>query len=689
MAATDGESSHVLASDETEPLIADPNKTHLKMKESVYMFMLFQAPISRRRSGSYWTSDVALAVALLTLNIVLQQGLTQIAGNHLVQKASDFQKTLVNAREATTPWAHALDETAALVGGHIQYVEKHMEETFGGSKSTAQGAFRCCNGAECADLGLPCCDRRGARPHRIMEPMRNDSVVIGEALQAYQINDMTSFLAVRKPAAKKKKAEEGSGDAARSSPSLCRFEGEAQNHTLVCSPPSYAFLNAWGDLDEDGDGMWTLEEARADEANLGCSLGLSVEEVFRSTVRGVQQDNDDTSANQPYHAHEIPLSIQERQAVPKDYFEWWKGLATLCVVHDEHRCGELVSRGIFDGAIAVPDHFAMGGVQDLDTALDYCQRLLRAGGVCEKTLPGAYMLHRSRVAEKCGVPDYTTGPYYVNPFDHYDVMQTVKIAYKLVDQYHVATTREFKLFMGLILFVWYAHVAEELKSVIELIDFLCSIPVSKNLGLLSPGMRDSLSRSRIFSGLSNWDVIDEDETRDNSLNAIDDIAWPHKVMSMIMVLLRLFVLAYMFHVGSNFIITNHKYDDLLFNAVALAFIFELPRSLYMFLVSDKMQKDLEGMRTADYDSMLPPKTSIWNLFFKKSVWGLVIIPLMVIAVVIFNDNVTTAPSLEALTCACYQQGDRCNVAPSFNREWWNQHWQDMTILFQSSYSPKV
>merc|ERR1719359_2286352 len=263
-----------------------------------------------------------------------------------------------------------------------------------------------------------------------------------------------SFLASWKPSAKS--SNDGEQDvAAPTTKSLCAKVGKEK--TLHCTPPSYAFVDVWDDLDRDGDGLWTLEEARADEANLGCRLGLPVEEVFRSTCRGVQRDNEDTSENPPYNVHLVPLSVSERRAVPKAYFDWWRGLAVICVAHDVARCGELVSKGLFDGAIAAGHRLTKGGVQDLDSALDYCQRLLRPGGMCEKTLPGAYMMYRSRVAEKCGPPTFSTGTRYINPFNDRDVMSTIQVQYSLVEQYSTASSGRFCFFQGLILFLWFVY----------------------------------------------------------------------------------------------------------------------------------------------------------------------------------------------------------------------------------------
>jgi len=680
-----GEDESVTASDENTPLVAAPATARLEHKESVYSFMLFQPPLSRRRTGHYWTTEVFLAFALLLLNVTLQVGLTLIAGSHIVERGAQFRNSLVSGNEATTPW----DKVINYAKDEGTRIQQEVKDTTMGKAVAGDG--ECCEGAECAELNMPCCDRRGAKAHTPFQPMRKNFTQ--EDVQKMPGGNNVSFLAFRKPKAKTKK-DKGAGDEVVAN-SLCQKVGKGNNVSLHCSPLSYGFVDAWNELDIDGDGKWTLEEARADEANLGCRLGLPAEEVFRSTCRGVQRDNEDTSENPPYNVHLVPLSVSERRAVPKSYFDWWRGMAVICVAHDVSRCGELVSKGLFDGAIGAGHRLTKGGVQDLDTALDYCQRMLRPGGMCEKTLPGAYMMYRSRVTEKCGAATYSTGSRHTNPFDDRDVMSTIKVEYELVDQYITASSSQFCFFQGLILFLWFVNLVGELKAIIQLADFVCSFEHDEKLPLLTPGMRRfftpivrSVGRSISMRNLtpeprdedSDEEVIG-DKTDEGGNHVITKISRAHKAMVTLMLLIRVFLLFYMFHVGSMFLLTNHKYDDLLLNAVALAFIFELPEFLYTFLVSDEMKSDLDGAHTIDYVTGLPTK-GFSTIFFSKSLWGIGIIPIIVIVVVMYNYQVSTTPSLQALQCTCFQSGPHCDVAARFERQWWDNYWKDIAKMFE-------
>jgi len=679
--------------EESRRILPGGATTRLDHKESVYSFMLFQPPLSRRKTGHYLTLEVALAFALLVLNVTLQVGLTLIAGTHIVQRGLEFKQTLVSGTEAATPWEMVSDE----IQDRGTELKELGEESLGTRAAVDTSTSDCCNGAECAELGLPCCDRSGARPHNGHEPMRKNFTQDDVQKLPGGNNHNVSFLSIRKPGGGKKKREKKGKQEGGISNSLCHVA--AETGTLKCSPLSFEFIDVWDKLDIDGDGKWTLEEARADEANLGCRLGLPVEEVFRSTCRGVETDNVDTSEHLPFNVHLVPLAVTERRSVPKSYFDWWTGLSVICVAHDVARCGELISKGIFDGAIAAGRRNTKGGVQDLDSALDYCQRMLRPGGMCEKTLPGSYMMYRSRVTEKCGPATYSTGVRYANPKDGRDVMSTIGVKYAMVQQYETASSFQFCFFQGLILFLWFVNLVGEFKAIIQLADFIYSFPHDDTLPFFTPTMRKHMrkatksARSMSMQSFRDLNAVeDSDEEQEDKFvkehiavdsHVISRISLAHKIMVILMLFVRFFLLIYMVDVGSMFLLTNHKYDDLLLNAVALAFIFELPEFLYTFLVSDEMKNNLQEIRTSDYVTHLP--TRGWStLLISKSLWGIVVIPALVIVTIHYNYKVATMPSLQALQCTCFQEGPHCAVAERFGRPWWNAYWKDIGKLFEQS-----
>jgi hypothetical protein len=270
-------------------------------------------------------------------------------------------------------------------------------------------------------------------------------------------------------------------------------------------------------------------------------------------------------------------------------------------------------------------------------------------------------------------------------------MSTIAVSYAMVQQYSTAATIEFCFFLGLILFLWFVNLVGELKAIIQLADFIWSFEHDEKLPLLTPGMRrywrsfkQGVGRTVSSNSLAPQEEEDTDRLgsdEDDGTHVIYKISRAHKITCTLMCVVRFCLLIYMFHVGSMFLITNHKYDDLLLNAVALAFIFELPEFLYTFLVSDDMKNDLQGAHTAEYVTSLPVK-GFSTIFLSKSLWGIVIIPLVAFSLVVFNYQVTTMPSLRALQCTCFQTGEQCEVSNRFSKEWWTPYWKEVAEMFK-------
>lgn len=715
----------------------------MKHKDSVYSFMLFQPELSREQHGHYWTPPVILAGILLILNITLQVGLSWIAGTYISNQHKTFTVTLINdatdGPSAMTIYQHVTEE--------VKGVHDSLKERIHGK---AQEGY-CCNGAECSELQITCCDRTGASPHEPHRPIlvtkapteSGTTIASGTTVQLTPTTaqptsteaapaaapsaapapgpttkpeeeeetttlkggsflGLTNFVLKPGGGGGKKGAESGDGGSnaknkgaeddlhdisLSKSSAICRLK----NGTMDCAPSSFAFTGSWDDLDKDGDGLWTLEEARADEANLGCKLGLSVEEVFRSVCRGVVRDAKDT-ADHSYTSPFVPFSVEQRRAIPKADFDQWRGLVTICVASDVARCSELVSKGLFDAVIGAPDpQTHRGGVVDLDSAIDYCQRLLVPGGICEKTLPGTYMMYRARVSEKCGVSTYSPGHRHVNPHDHRDVTSVVQVSYSNVYDYVKCSSATFSFFLALILFLWYTNLVVEASNVLYIVDFICNFPVELKGSnpLVTPSMKDVLQRAESSSMLPmsisksmkaalSIDVEEEEPPRKvkEGSKVIHSISHLHKLTCILMLGVRCFLLVYMMDVGSIFLLYTKSYDDLLLNAVALAFIFDLPEFLYMFLVNDSIKERLDDASLVPYPTSLPNRG--WRgALINKSLWGIFLIPSIVIAQVFYNKHVNILPGLEALQCTCFQQGPNCKTARYFKRDWWETYWQDV------------
>lgn len=663
------------AYDELSPLLSTPRAgTHMEQippGASIYNSILYIPPLARHKQGHYCSREVFLAFTLFFITMLLQGGLTFITGKDILTRYNLWVDTLV---EDVSDVNYA-DWDAF---GAVDTVHKTSNYAWDGAHwilrtDADKSKVNCCHGSQCAVLDLPCCPpipRNTTKAHKAsLLAMRSQSNPANVSMSA-------------KP---KRRETDGDGPAAKQrSPAICMRQADGK---LNCAPPSVAFLDHWQDLDWDGDGVWTVEEAREDPANLACRIGVPTVDVFQNACRGLVQDSRDT-ADLLYRKSKMPTSVMRAEGIPFDYFKWWQGITALCVTTDAAFCGQLVARGLFDGALNPEHHGGRGAVTNLDSAMSYCSRLLTPGGVCDKALPGTYVLYRSRVSEKCGEGAYSQGHRYVNPYDAHDVMSTVDVSYSMHLEYQSTHSLSFQVFLCFILFLWYSNLVDELKDILQQLDFAMNFPVDRQIETLPPNISRSLASMRLTSVTGNAaqsteerkeDVLEKTYDDGSSMKEIRRISILHWQMVSLIVAVRGIMLMYMTYAGTFFLLSNHTFIDLLLNSVALAFIFELDEFLYAFLVSEETKRELETCEPLKFRSSFPQHGNKAGLY-KKGNWGLVIIPVLCVIIVIWNDRHNTLPILDALECACYAEGAGCHDNQLFSKEWWGQYWSATTKL---------
>lgn len=663
MASSPGSDSE--GSDERAPLwpglpARRPTATILH-KDSVFSLVLFVPPLTRKKEGHYCTVPVVISLLLFAVTVTCQLSLTLIAGDYIREQSSSFKVSLIHHQDflttALTPVDYLRDKVVH-AGQKIAWSSPKVEE--------------CCNSAECIEL-YPCCgavenefNTKGEATENSAKFLAGQSVRRAPELNVSRVKNILNSFAFG-----------SSGGAA----AVCR---KGSDGIMDCSPPSYAYLDAWHELDHNGDGAWTREEAEADRTNLGCRLGLSAKEFFNSAIRGIIKDARDTADNS-YAIPLVPQSIEKRESIPIEYFEHFKGLVVVCTAFDMGRCGQLIKEGIFDGAFGLKSKATRGGIHDLDSSLDFCQRMLRPNGICDQVLPHTYQIYRSRTHEKCGAPSFQVGAKYINPYDQRDAMSIVDVSYGAYDQYVLGNQWRFQIFLAFILLIWYLTLVLELYRVIELVDMLI------NFKKADRSSHSLLSRSELWLPSSN-SFVDMQATLslkthdDDEKLIIEDLSHTHRIMCTIMVIIRIYLWFYMANVGTVFLLATFAYDDLLFDCVTLAFIFELPEFLYAFLISEELKDELRGAETTPFPTSLPQAGWKSNLM-SRAVWGLLVIPLFVLLVCYYHCQNNIVLSLEALRCACYQAGPNCAAAYRFNPAWWDQYWKDTFALakLRSSY----
>jgi hypothetical protein len=456
---------------------------------------------------------------------------------------------------------------------------------------------------------------------------------------------------------------------------------------IDCGQPTFQMLGRWEELDIDGDGVWTYDEAIEDHTNLGCRLQLPQLDLFKAVCRGIQLDvKAKQSLGLPTES--LPEEVRLRQGVPKGFFQIWEGLAVLCATTDTSRCGPLINAGVFDGALGYGK-----GSWDLTGALEFCSQLLSTGGVCDRSLPYTFAIHRQRIRGKCGAGFYSAGGMYTNPFDAKDTLSSVSVNYQEVITYELVHSATFQFFVWIMLILWLVTLNKELESVFEMLDFCTFFPRTPS---------DSASPLHINARNVTWQSVraSVQQIYDNATSSgdggflvgkgetvlIEDISDTHRIICWVVLALRFINVFYMLFVGVVYACCTHSYLDLLMNTVALAFVFTLPEMFYGWLVPERIKaqmrrviivRDTSAVSSASMSlrnlAKLPIATGlVQSRFFQ----GLLLIPIICWAIVTLNDKYRVRPMLEVLRCACTQEGPHCEVGIHLQRMWWDVYWKN-------------
>lgn len=622
----------------------EPNEEQIPPAGSVYNAILFLPALEEHKQGTLKTWQVMLMIIIFTTCVALQGGLTFLTGKDILESQDGWKDTLVfNEKPGrATDSVKDADATGASSGAEGG-ADGAAGETKGAGNTVEGGVpikrednsqHGCCIGSHCFAKGLTCCP---ALP-------RNGTGLT--ALAAQSKHEDTAFEFEHSLAFDNKQKK-----AMQRSEALCVKDGDG---ILSCAPPTMHYLEHFHELDFDGDGVWTKEEAREDAANFGCRFGVPAEDVFRRACRGLEKDAKDT-AKITDQANPLPEVVASSKAIPHEWFYWWQGLATICTNTDAHMCGQLVAQGMFDEAMNPTHNMRRGAVHNLDSAMDYCDRLLTPGGICDSSLPVSYSLYRARVNEKCGAGLFSQGEQKVNPFDDNDVLGTVHLEYAVHAEYGSTRNNTFLFFLCLVLFLWYCALIDELKGICSFCDFVRNFPVE--------------------GGQQDQDVEKESPNVEESDNGtkIQRVSRAHWRICLCMVIVRGLMFVYLAFVGTIFLLSNKTFVDLLMNSVALTFIFELDEFIYSILVSEEEQSEHEGLAPLVFPSSFPHHGNKAKLY-KKGNWGLTIIPALCVFIALWNDRKITEPIMEALDCVCFHHGPQCLESRIFDQSFWSQYW---------------
>jgi len=435
---------------------------------------------------------------------------------------------------------------------------------------------------------------------------------------------------------------------------LCQRIGDG-NGTFTCMPHSVLFVYEWKNLDVDGNGIWTFEEAHHDINKVKARLHVSPETIFNNILNGLHMTSryfDDMSSGN--HSFYLTADVREGRAIPKAYFEYWTGDAMTCSLFDSSSCEAAARDGVFKEALH-PGRISAGakGIKDLDSAIEYCYRMLQPGGGCETLLPTDFKRNREQRWGRCGARSLVEGGKYINPYNLDQSVHVLSATYASVNAYERATSRLFLFFLSLIIMLWLLSLVDEVRELIKFGEFLVSFPG------ISPGSKGG-------------SVTQPEDENSEVVFSIEGLSKRHRAVLVVVFIARCFVCIVLANFGTRFLLVETDYLNLVMNSLALTFILTIDSMLYG-LVEKHVTAEMNCAKDIEFVSHLPSE-GVRGYVLKKECWGLFLVPVLSICIVWTFNQRQKEPVLTALRCACLQEGQKCLDSMQYQTGWWASYW---------------
>jgi len=449
-------------------------------------------------------------------------------------------------------------------------------------------------------------------------------------------------------------------EAADEIPPLCKAMGK--DGSFSCLPYSVHFAYEWKQLDHNEDGVWTYQEAKDDKAELAKIYGVEPHMVFHNIVKGLRLQARylaDEGSNKTLY---LAKNVEESQGIAKAYFDFWRGDAMMCGHFDADSCEAVAKQGLFDTALK-PGRISaeFKGISDLDTAIEYCLRMLSPGGACEHLLPIEFKMNREQRWGRCGERSLVEGGVFYNPYDRNQTIHTLETTYSEVEIYERVTSRLFMLFVTFLVVMWYLSFVDEMRELVKYLEFFVNFA-----GL--PYLPDG---TRMPNGYETMAPGGHEPTY-----TITGITKTHRGIMIFVYLVRLLVCIVLLCFGKRLLVEETDYIELVMNSLALAFILSVDAMLFS-LIEKTMAAAMMCCKPVKFKALFP--TVGWTGYsLKKECWGMILFPIMAIYLVLSTHYYIKKPFLEVLKCACLQVGDRCMDSMSHQGSWWQRYWE--TIL---------
>jgi hypothetical protein len=437
----------------------------------------------------------------------------------------------------------------------------------------------------------------------------------------------------------------GTGECVETNSLCMRNEGK-----FTCAPPTVQLSGRWDELDVDGDGIWSLEEAQDERESLMCKYGVDPIEVF-SVYKKFLLGREKLIYLEP--------DLREGRFIRQAYFRYAAGDIIMCGYRSSDMCPNLLKRGFFDEPLKEGSVPRIG--KTIDSALQYCNRLLEEGGTCERTLPSTYAVWRRSSEDQCGGADFS--PMIYRHPSNGDYKSMLEVDYSARQDYHRADNSNlFVIYKSCIIGIYLLAMFVELRDISIIFLWVLKFEAA-NLNY-EPAVKVEL----------NKDGEEEYE--------ITGITTRHRAVMGIFMVLRFGMLIMLTVIGLSFLLKETDYIDLLLNGLGLIFIVEISNLCYVQLLDKNLQDRCERI--------VPMKIPFVGLTclrddaaLRDFFWFLGLVILLVLTVVA-HYILETAPVADALECTCLSQGKRCAEAHKFDKAFWNEYWmEDIPEILQA------
>jgi hypothetical protein len=429
--------------------------------------------------------------------------------------------------------------------------------------------------------------------------------------------------------------------------SLCFM---TKNKTYSCAPPSVQLTGRWEELDTNGDGIWTLEEVTKAKEALQCKYIVNPIEVFNVFITFLK------AREKIIWLHP---DVKAGKAIHKPYFWYAAGDIIMCGYRNELACPNIMKKGFLDAPLKHGTAPRVGTT--IESALTYCNNLLKPDGICVKTLPSTYSVWKISSSDQCQGSDFSKF-VYKHPKTGM-VKSMLEVDYAAPGKYRRSKTLIFQTYKCIIIGMWLLAILCEFKDITIATTWVLRFPDAKDFG------EDAV-------------LEEKDDAGEVTNYSIQGITTTHRIMVGLMTLGRFLLTWVLLITGVSFLLKATDYIGLLMDAVALVFIVEIAIILYGQVLRGEIREQCEGL-----SPMTVRMYGIDYLNRRQAIVDVIQITCIILATiaVLYNWTETAVnPIYDALSCACLSDGDKCHEAHKFDYDFWWKYWkEDVPAVFKA------